>query len=115
MSRPDHISDEAYEWAEIFMDAHRGVEDDRELLALAFMDLRRVTSVGLTRPQIAVANFLSARQRQGEPAPSHEEIAAAVGLCSKSAVNRIVHQLQERGVVTFIPHKSRSIALVGRA
>jgi len=114
MSCPDHITPEAYEWAEIFMDAHRGVEDDRELLALAFMDLRP-NSAGLTQKQVAVINFIEGSISKHGFSPTYEEIAEGVGFRHKGRVCTIVDQLEERGLVRRLPHRARSIALVGRA
>lgn len=46
--------------------------------------------------------------------PSYTEIATALGLVSKNSVNRIVCALRDRGYITFIPRKHRSIDLVKR-
>ena len=44
--------------------------------------------------------------------PSFDEIAEAIGLKSKSGVNRLVCALSDRGHVTVLPGKRRSIAVV---
>lgn len=122
MTLPTEISTDARAVAEWFVFNHptEVIDVDNEALiddlAKVLSDFRSAPAkVGLTRHQIAVTNYLAQRERQGEPAPSFDEIMAATNLCSKSQAHRIVHQLRERGVVTFIPHKPRSIALVGRA
>ena len=116
MTLPDHITPEAYEWAEIFMDAHRGVEDDRELLALAFIALRgRPVKAGLTVQQAAALSFIEDYQAKHQASPSYSEIQLALGYSSKSGVHRLVHSLADRGAISLLRDRSRSIALVGRA
>ena len=122
MNLPTEISTDARAVAEWFVFNHaaqvasNAVDELIDDIAQVLADFRAAPArVGLTRQQIAVTNYLAERERKGEQAPSHEEIAADVGFSSKSAVNRVVNQLKERGVVTFIPNKPRSIALVGRA
>ncbi|WP_375597599.1 LexA family protein [Devosia sp. Naph2] len=114
MNKPDHISDEAYEWAEIFMDAHRGVEDDRELLALAFMELQQKTqptAVGLTKKQTETLRFIKQYRSIHGLSPTYREIAARFDI-HVSGVHDLVKDLQERGYITMMPHRARSIALV---
>lgn len=116
MSKPDHISDEAYEWAEIFMDAHRGVEDDRELLALAYQELRgRPDMVGLTRLQAGVLDFVQGFVATHGYSPSFRDIARGCGLSSASGAHRVVHALCDKGLLNMMPGQTRGIALAGRA
>lgn len=109
------ITPEAREWAEIFMDAHRAVEDDRELLALAFMELRAApVRAGLTATQAKVLSFIEGYQAANRSAPSFADIQEAMGLGSKSTVHRLVHSLAERGAISLLHNRGRSIALIGR-
>lgn len=43
--------------------------------------------------------------------PSYGEIADWLGLKAKSGVYRILRELKARGLVTFAPHRARSIVL----
>ncbi len=47
---------------------------------------------------------------RGEP-PTFEEIGAAVGLRSRSAVAYQVERLEQKGAITREPHRSRGIRL----
>ncbi len=117
MSCPNHITPEAYEWAEIFMDAHRGVEDDRELLALAFMELQQKAqplAVGLTKKQTEALRFIKQYRSNFGVSPTYREIAARFDI-HVSGVHDLVKDLRERGCITMMPGRARSIALVGAA
>jgi DNA-binding MarR family transcriptional regulator len=117
MTLPENITPEAYEWAEIFMDAHRGVEDDRELLALAFMELSRTqerAGAGLTKKQADAYQFICAYHAANGCPPSYREIGERFGV-GLGRVHDLVNDLVERGCITMMPGRARSIALVGRA
>jgi SOS-response transcriptional repressor LexA len=43
--------------------------------------------------------------------PSYQEIADHLGLKSKNGVNRLVVQLEERGLISRLPGQARAIAL----
>ncbi|HET6346330.1 MAG TPA: hypothetical protein VFH51_15455 [Myxococcota bacterium] len=43
--------------------------------------------------------------------PSFEEIGAALGLRSKSAVHRLISRLEERGKIVRVRHRARTIQL----
>lgn len=45
--------------------------------------------------------------------PSFDEIKAAIGIGSKSGVNRIVSGLVERGLLRHVPGRARSIQIAG--
>lgn len=116
MTRPSDISEAAYEWAEIFCDEHRHIEDDRELVARAYMLATQAPiRAGLTPIQAEVLDFIEQHQAQHHSSPSYGEIAAAAGLSSKSGAHRVVHQLIERNAVALLPGRARSISIVGRA
>lgn len=45
--------------------------------------------------------------------PSYDQMAARLGLKSKNSVHRLIGQIEERGHITRLPHRSRSIAIRG--
>ncbi len=47
-------------------------------------------------------------------APSCEEIAAALGLASKSGVSRLLRGIEERGYIRRLPHRARAIEVIRR-
>lgn len=89
--------------------------DDDELVQDIAGVLREFRSgpvkVRLSRQQKAVVGYLQAQERAGEPVPSYQDIADALGISSKSVVSRLLHGLEGLGVVTLHPGKSRSIAV----
>jgi SOS-response transcriptional repressor LexA len=66
----------------------------------------------LTARQKDVYDFL--RSTAAGPAPSYDEIAARVGMKSKSGVYRIVAALEERGYVRHIRQRARAIEVIDR-
>lgn len=117
MTRPNDIPKAIYEWAEIFCDENI-YTDDRELVARAFMAGQAAPSpvvAGLTPIQAQVLEFVKERQEADGFAPSYAEIAEAAGMSSKSQAHRAIHQLIERGAVTMLPGRGRTVAAVGRA
>jgi DNA-binding MarR family transcriptional regulator len=70
---------------------------------------------GLTPKQHQLLQFLRARESQGLPAPSLDEMAAAVGLESKSGAHRLVAGLVERGYVRRMLERKRSVRVIDRA
>ena len=67
---------------------------------------------GTTRKQTELLAFLQERQRVGGAAPSYDEMAAAVGLHSKSGISRMIDALVNRGVIRHLPGHARSIEVV---
>lgn len=66
---------------------------------------------GLTRAQ---ADCLAAIRRltvDGVP-PGYDELATALGLSSKGDVARLLNQLRDRGAVTWLPHRARSLVIL---
>lgn len=53
--------------------------------------------------------------RNGGVSPSYDEVAAAVGFKTKSAVARIVKSLVSKGRLTHLPQKQRSFVVIGHA
>lgn len=67
----------------------------------------------LTNVQRICLDFLGDFLRNNKGvAPSHEEIAGALGLHSKSGVNRILVALEERGFIRRIPQRARAIEIL---
>lgn len=67
--------------------------------------------MGLTPRQRELLAYLSER----ETCPSYGEMRAALKLASKSSVARLVDGLWERGYVSRIPDRARSIELTPKA
>jgi repressor LexA len=44
--------------------------------------------------------------------PSFDEMKAALKLASKSGIHRMLRQLEERGFIRQIPHRSRAVQIV---
>lgn len=67
---------------------------------------------GLTKRQHDVLAFLRSFVAAHGYAPSYDEIKDAVGLRSKSGIERIVTALVERGFIERLPERARSIKLI---
>ena len=61
-----------------------------------------------------VLEFIRAYIKFHGMAPSYQTIAKGMGLNSKANIHRIVHKLQEDGLLTIRPYKFNSIKLVDR-
>lgn len=48
----------------------------------------------------------------GGIAPTYAEMVDGTSQVSKSGINRLLKQLKERGHVTAMPHRSRSLVLI---
>lgn len=68
--------------------------------------------VGLTLQQKKLLGFLKERIAADGVAPSYLEMMTAMGLLSKSGISRLVNALFERGHLTMLPRRPRSIQLV---
>jgi SOS-response transcriptional repressor LexA len=62
-----------------------------------------------------VFDFIKAYMRLHGVAPSYAVIAKGIGLKSKSNIHRIVHKLEEEGLVTVKPYKFNSIKIRDRS
>ncbi len=67
---------------------------------------------GLTKRQAELLKFLRAYMAEWGMSPSYEEMCAALGAASRARMNELVRALEERGYVTRIPNRARSIKLV---
>ena len=71
--------------------------------------------LGVTPKQHRLLQFLRERESLGLPAPSLDEMAAAVGLRARSGAHRLVAGLEERGHVRRIAARQRSVQVIHRA
>lgn len=69
--------------------------------------------MGLTKRQSQCLDAIRRLTVDGVP-PTYNEIAADIGLASKSGINRLVVGLRERGLVAFLDgHRHRTLAVIG--
>jgi DNA-binding MarR family transcriptional regulator len=66
---------------------------------------------GLTRRQMELLAYIRGYVGKHGYAPSFEEMKQAIGLASKSGIHRMIKALEERGYVTSLYNKARSIEL----
>jgi len=117
MTIPANIPPEIYQWAADHWDAHLETEQV-EMVALAFMAGQQAgpkptaSRFGLTAPQLSALSFIEAQcANERDPAPSLREMARGLGI-SLSHAQALVTALVDRGFVTRIPGRARSIALI---
>lgn len=67
---------------------------------------------GLTRMQAAALNFIKGYIAKNGYSPTYAEIAADLGLASKSSVNRLVTALEQRGRVRKAGCRARGIEVI---
>ena len=64
----------------------------------------------MTRKQKALLDFIIAYQRDNEGiSPSYDEMKDALGLASKSGINRLMVSLKDQGFIHFRPSYARQI------
>jgi repressor LexA len=68
----------------------------------------------MTRKQKEALDFIKFYWLDKGYAPSYNDISEAIGVKSKSGINRLITALKERGWVDFIPNKARSIRVLGQ-
>jgi SOS-response transcriptional repressor LexA len=66
----------------------------------------------LTLPQRKLLIFICDYIEREKVAPSHDEMKVALGLASKSGVNRTLQCLVERGFVRTIPYRRRALEVL---
>jgi repressor LexA len=64
---------------------------------------------GLTKQQSTAYRFIKSYSEETGFSPSYHEIGTALNLRSKSGVHRVIHGLQERGLISLLPNRPRSI------
>lgn len=67
---------------------------------------------GLTAHQKRVMDYLTTFIAVNGIAPSYGEIAAHLGLASKSGVHRVITGLEERGAIQRRPNRARAITII---
>lgn len=70
-----------------------------------------VARVGMTRRQNEVLAFINKYCLEYGYSPSYQEIADALGICSKSGVKRLIDGLVDRGRLEMLPRRSRSLVV----
>jgi repressor LexA len=70
---------------------------------------------GLTPRQNEALTFIAGYVAARGYSPTLDEIAAHLGLAAKSGAHRIVCALIERGALTMLPNRARSIQIVEEA
>lgn len=69
-------------------------------------------SYGFTPQQRAALEFIKGYIAQNGVSPTFAEISDALTLNSKSGVHRLLQGLSERGAVSYLPHRHRSIRVL---
>ena len=69
-------------------------------------------SMSLTARQRDLLDFIRTFIRENDFAPSYEEMAAGMGLRSKSRVAVLIEALVERGAVKRLPNGARTVTLL---
>jgi SOS-response transcriptional repressor LexA len=62
-----------------------------------------------------VLDFIKAYIKLYGMSPSYQTIASGVGMKSKANIHRIIHRLQDEGLLTIRPYKFNSIKLIDRS
>ena len=65
----------------------------------------------LTKKQRDLLLFIHERMKDGDIAPSFDEMKDALGLKSKSGVHRLITGLVERGYIERLPHRARALEI----
>lgn len=68
----------------------------------------------MSRHQL-VLDFIRAYIRLHGMSPSYQTIASGLGMKSKANIHRIIHKLQDDGLLTIRPYKFNSIKLIDRS
>ncbi|MBW7968152.1 hypothetical protein [Bradyrhizobium sp. BR 10289] len=71
--------------------------------------------IGLTTAQREILEGIERHIAQHNQPPSYREIAKMFGFKSTGRVTEVLRALQERGWVTFIPGRARSITVLEKA
>ncbi len=66
--------------------------------------------IGLTKRQFDMLEAIRAREGGGV-APSVEELRQDLGLASKASVVRLLRGLRDRGLVSWLPNRARTLHL----
>ena len=66
---------------------------------------------GLTAKQKKLFDFIKSYMKKQSVAPSYQDMMDATGYKSKSSLNAIVNQLEQRKWIIRLPGKNRSIQI----
>jgi len=66
----------------------------------------------ITKKQMDLFNFIKDYIDKNNMAPSYEEMKTGTGCTTKCTIFTKINQLQERGWITKLPGKNRSITIV---
>ena len=66
----------------------------------------------LTKKQRELLFYIHDRMKQGDIAPSFDEMKDALGLKSKSGIHRLISGLVERGYLERLPNRARALQIV---
>ena len=69
-------------------------------------------SVQISAPQRRVLDYLLARQKRGEIAPTTREIQQELGMPSQNSVIQFLRTLERKGLVRTLPGKARGVVAV---
>lgn len=75
------------------------------------VDLRSRPSAGMTSSQRDVLDFIRGYIRRKGVSPSYDDIRDGLAYASKSNIHRIALALEERGYISRLPGRARSIIL----
>lgn len=90
-------------------------DPDVEFIARTILKDRagRINTHGLTEMQADCLRYIVDHQRAHDGiTPSFEEIRAALDLGSRSGVMRLLDALEERGRISRLAHRARSITII---
>jgi len=66
----------------------------------------------ITKKQMDLFNFIKDYMDKNNVAPSYEEMKKGTGVSTKCTIFTKINQLQERGWITKLPGKNRSITII---
>ena len=67
---------------------------------------------GVTKQQLKLFNFVKGYINKNTISPSYDEMMVGLGLNSKCGISTKIKQLQERGWVSVLPGRNRSINII---
>jgi SOS-response transcriptional repressor LexA len=69
--------------------------------------------IGLTPKQRELLDYIEAYSQESGASPSYQQMMERLGLHSKSGVHRLVKALEERGHISRLANRARSITVQG--
>ena len=74
--------------------------------------IENVSAASVTPAQLACARFIHELIKEHGFGPDYDSICVGLGLKSKSGIHRLILRLEERGWLTRIPYRARSIRML---